>query len=66
MEVEFRNRCWVDAAHALSIFEFENEHQLVNVEVDPPQGMANSIPSVREATNPDLRLCAFMDAATKP
>ncbi|WP_322093925.1 DUF72 domain-containing protein [Paraburkholderia bannensis] len=55
MAVEFRNRSWFDASHAPSTRAFEREHQLVNV-VDEPQGMANSIPSVWEATNPALAL----------
>lgn len=56
MAVEFRNRSWFDDAHARVTLEFAREHQLVNVVVDEPQGTANSIPSVWEATNPTLAL----------
>ena len=33
---------------------FEREHNLVNVIVDEPQGMRNTIPSVWEVTTPKL------------
>jgi uncharacterized protein YecE (DUF72 family) len=53
--VEFRNRTWfeTDRRRARTL-AFERENGLVNVVVDAPQGIANTIPSVWEVTNPAL------------
>ena len=53
--VEFRNKTWFDTArHAARTLAFERDNGLVNVVVDEPQGIANTIPSVWEITNPEL------------
>ena len=53
--VEFRNKTWFDTdKHAHRTLTFERENGLVNVVVDAPQGIANTIPSIWEVTNPAL------------
>jgi uncharacterized protein YecE (DUF72 family) len=55
--VEFRNKTWFDTErHTARTLAFERENGLVNVVVDEPQGMANTIPSVWEVTNPVLSI----------
>ena len=55
--VEFRNRTWFEGErHVARTLAFERDNALVNVVVDEPQGIANTIPSVWEVTNPDLAL----------
>ena len=50
--VEFRNRTWFDSEkHTARTLAFERDNALVNVIVDEPQGMPNTIPSVWEVTN---------------
>ena len=57
LAVEFRNRTWFDGEKRASrTLAFERDNGLVNVVVDEPQGIANSIPSVWEVTNPALAL----------
>jgi uncharacterized protein YecE (DUF72 family) len=53
--VEFRNKTWFDTPrHSARTLAFERDNGFVNVVVDEPQGIANTIPSVWEVTNPDL------------
>lgn len=53
--VEFRNKTWFDTAkHSDRTLGFERDNRLVNVVVDAPQNIANTIPSVWEVTNPAL------------
>lgn len=53
--VEFRNATWFDSdRHMRRTLEFERDNDLVNVIVDEPQGIANTIPSVWEVTHPEL------------
>lgn len=53
--VEFRNKTWFNTdRHIARTLEFERANGLVNVVVDEPQGMANTIPAVWEITNPTL------------
>jgi uncharacterized protein YecE (DUF72 family) len=53
--VEFRNATWFTSAkHVARTLSFERENGLVNVVVDEPQGIANTIPAVWEVTNPAL------------
>jgi len=53
--VEFRNRTWFDTPrHTDRTLQFERDNGLVNVVVDAPQGIANTIPSVWQVTNPAL------------
>ena len=55
--VEFRNKTWFDTdRHAARTLEFERSNGLVNVVVDEPQGIANTIPAVWEVTNPALAI----------
>jgi uncharacterized protein YecE (DUF72 family) len=53
--VEFRNKTWFDSdKHANRTLTFERDNGLVNVVVDAPQGIPNTIPSVWAITNPAL------------
>jgi uncharacterized protein YecE (DUF72 family) len=53
--VEFRNKTWFDTdRHTDRTLRFERDNGLVNVVVDAPHGIANTIPSVWEVTNPAL------------
>jgi uncharacterized protein YecE (DUF72 family) len=53
--VEFRNATWFNSdKHTARTLAFERENGLVNVVVDEPQGIANTIPAVWEVTNPAL------------
>jgi uncharacterized protein YecE (DUF72 family) len=53
--VEFRNGTWfATERHRLRTLQFERELGLVNVVVDEPQGIKNTIPAVWEVTNPEL------------
>jgi uncharacterized protein YecE (DUF72 family) len=55
--VEFRNKTWFDTdKHTHRTLQFERENDLVNVVVDAPTGIANTIPSVWEITNPALSI----------
>jgi uncharacterized protein YecE (DUF72 family) len=57
LAVEFRNRTWFDGEKRASrTLAFERDNGLVNVVVDEPQGIANSIPGIWEVTNPALAL----------
>ena len=56
LAIEFRNKTWFEGKHAAATLAFERERNLVNVIVDEPQGMANTIPSVWEVTNPALAI----------
>ena len=52
--VEFRNASWWNERNRESTLAFEREHGLVNVVVDGPQGVGNSVPPVWEVTSPKL------------
>jgi uncharacterized protein YecE (DUF72 family) len=53
--VEFRIVTWFNPErHVARTLAFERENGLVNVVVDEPHGVANTIPSVWEVTNSDL------------
>ena len=55
--VEFRNATWFKTErHRARTLDFERANAFVNVVVDEPQGIANTIPSVWEVTNPELAL----------
>ncbi len=56
LAVEFRNRTWLEGEHAAATLAFERELNVVHVVVDGPQGFANSVPAVWEATRPDLAI----------
>lgn len=53
---EFRHRSWFDDAHLERTLEFERRLGLVHTVVDSPQGFANCVPCVWEATHPRLAL----------
>ncbi|HSX59508.1 MAG TPA: DUF72 domain-containing protein [Tahibacter sp.] len=54
--LEFRHRSWMDAAQRPALLQFERDHRFVNATVDEPQSGANTIPTVWEATHPQLAL----------
>lgn len=55
--VEFRNETWFRSERAMaSTLAFERELQVVHTVVDGPQGFANSVPAVWEATHPQYAL----------
>ncbi|SDV47452.1 DUF72 domain-containing protein [Chitinasiproducens palmae] len=55
--VEFRHASWFATAQARAdTLDFLAERGFVNVVVDSPQGFQNSVPSVWEATSPELAL----------
>lgn len=56
LSIEFRNRTWFEGRHEAITLDFERKRRLVNVIVDEPQGMANTIPSVWVVTNPALSI----------
>ena len=56
LSVEFRHRSWFEGAHAESTLAFERELGVVHTVVDGPQGFANSVPAVWEATHPGFAL----------
>jgi len=57
LAVEFRNRSWFDGEdRTRETLALERELGVVNVVVDEPQGMKNTIPSVWEVTHPTLAL----------
>jgi uncharacterized protein YecE (DUF72 family) len=56
MAVEFRNASWWTDKLRESTLAFERQSGVVNVVVDGPQGFATSVPSVWEATSPELAI----------
>lgn len=56
MSVEFRNRSWFETDTTDKTIAFERELGVAHTVVDGPQGFANSVPCVWEATNPALAL----------
>jgi len=53
--VEFRNGTWFNTErHMARTLQFARDNGLVNVIVDEPKGIANTIPAVWEVTNPNL------------
>lgn len=57
LAVEFRHESWFDSErHRESTLAFEREVRFCNVIVDEPQGVPGSIPSVWEATHPELAM----------
>lgn len=56
MSAEFRHQSWFDPLHREHTLAFEREHRIVHVVVDEPQGFANTIPQVWEATTPELAI----------
>jgi uncharacterized protein YecE (DUF72 family) len=57
LAIEFRNKSWFDGdKHTARTLAFERDNGLVNVVVDEPQGIANTIPPVWEVTDPVLSI----------
>ena len=56
MAVEFRNASWWTERNRASTLAFERERGLVNVVVDGPQGVGNSVPPIWEVTSPRLAI----------
>ena len=56
LAVEFRNRTWFEGKHAAATLDFERHRGLVNVVVDAPADLPNTIPSVWEVTHPNLAI----------
>jgi len=54
--VEFRNKSWFDEDNIERTVEFERELGVVHTIVDSPQGFANCVPLVWEATSPRIAL----------
>jgi len=56
LSVEFRHRSWFDEAHRVATLALERELGVVHTVVDAPQGFANSVPAIWEATHPRYAL----------
>jgi uncharacterized protein YecE (DUF72 family) len=56
LAVEFRNATWFEGKHAAATLDFERHRELVNVVVDAPTDIANTIPAVWEVTHPELAI----------
>ena len=57
LSVEFRHQSWfADAQASASTLAFERELGVVHTVVDGPQGFANSVPALWEATHPGFAL----------
>jgi len=56
LSVEFRNKSWFDGDKVEKTIAFERELGVVHTVVDGPQGFANCVPCVWEATHPKLAL----------
>ena len=51
LAVEFRHKSWFEGDRWQETLRFERDHDLVHVVVDEPQGFANSVPAIWEATS---------------
>ncbi len=51
LAVEFRHKSWFEGERWQETLRFERDHDLVHVVVDEPQGFANSVPAIWEATS---------------
>ena len=56
VSVEFRHSSWFTDASTAATLAFERELAVVHTVVDEPQGAANSVPAVWEATHPEYAL----------
>jgi uncharacterized protein YecE (DUF72 family) len=59
LAVEFRHRSWLAEEDRRETLAFLREQGLALVVVDEPQGFASSVPTVWEATSPDLSVVRF-------
>jgi uncharacterized protein YecE (DUF72 family) len=56
LAVEFRNKSWFEGDNVEKTIAFERELGVVHTIVDGPQGFANCVPCIWEATSPKLAL----------
>lgn len=56
LSVEFRNKSWFEGENGSGTIALERELGVVHTIVDEPQGFANCVPCVWEATHPRLAL----------
>jgi uncharacterized protein YecE (DUF72 family) len=56
LSVEFRNKSWFDGENAGKTLAFERQLGVVHTVVDGPQGFANCVPRIWDATHPALAL----------
>ncbi|MEJ7929702.1 DUF72 domain-containing protein [Ramlibacter sp. AN1015] len=56
MAVEFRHASWFAGEHAAATLAFERELGVVHTVVDAPQGFANTVPAIWEATRRELSI----------
>jgi uncharacterized protein YecE (DUF72 family) len=56
LAVEFLNPTWFEGKHAAATLDFERHRGLVNVVIDAPADLPNTIRSVWEVTHPDLAI----------
>lgn len=56
LAAEFRHRSWFDGDAAQRTLELQRRLGLVHTAVDSPQGFANCVPCIWEATHPELAL----------
>nr|WP_231402955.1 DUF72 domain-containing protein [Caenimonas aquaedulcis] len=56
LSVEFRNKSWFGGENTARTLEFERRLGVAHTIVDGPQGFANSVPDIWEATHPRLAL----------
>jgi uncharacterized protein YecE (DUF72 family) len=54
LAIEFRQRIWFDDAHRDATFAFLRKNAFIHTVTDEPQGFSNSVPTIWEATNPDI------------
>jgi uncharacterized protein YecE (DUF72 family) len=52
----FLNPTWFEGKHAAATLDFERHRGLVNVVIDAPADLPNTIRSVWEVTHPDLAI----------
>lgn len=57
--IEFRHRSWLDDANRREVLAFLREQNVPMVIVDEPQGFPNSIPTMWDATSPDMAVVRF-------
>jgi uncharacterized protein YecE (DUF72 family) len=56
LAIELRRREWLNTKHRDETLSFLEEHKLIYVCVDAPQGVDTSVPPIAPATSPDLAI----------
>jgi uncharacterized protein YecE (DUF72 family) len=54
LSIEFRHMSWFDDVHREATLAFLRKHAFIHTVTDEPQGFANSVPTLWEATNPAM------------